>query len=292
MKQKTNKRDNKPGRPSKAEPPKIPYEEVDKLLVFGELVPTKDGTSATVVYPTYRQIASRYGVAHSLIAAYSQSHNCKRRRKETNTRISVKAEQKLIESRATAIAVTKEDTLRVIDTFILDFENAIHEGRVRVDNPTDFNTMVRLKEFIQGGADSRQELHTSLSLEDLQARHKQMLRIIEESSAAERGEVGGHEPARIQANNTSDELEPPIISSINEQQKMNVHFLGNGIPSQKAAPKSRETAARLPNDQSGDDSSSNERTGNTGARGAKHGKDSYDDDDLPDISYDDDEEDE
>ncbi|MCA9241995.1 MAG: hypothetical protein KDA37_17410, partial [Planctomycetales bacterium] len=44
------------------------------------------------------------------------------------------------------------------------------------DNPGDFNTMVRLKEFILGGADSRQEIHAALSLEDIQARHQRMLR--------------------------------------------------------------------------------------------------------------------
>ena len=37
--------------------------------------------------------------------------------------------------------------------------------------------MVRLKEFVLGGADSRQEIHASLSLEDIQARHQRMLRI-------------------------------------------------------------------------------------------------------------------
>jgi hypothetical protein len=50
--------------------------------------------------------------------------------------------------------------------------------------------MVRLKEFVQGGADSRKEIHASLSLEDIQNRHRRMMKTIEASSAAERGEMG------------------------------------------------------------------------------------------------------
>ena len=37
------------------------------------------------------------------------------------------------------------------------------------------NTFVRLKEFILGGADSRQELHAALSLESIQQRYARML---------------------------------------------------------------------------------------------------------------------
>lgn len=40
-----------------------------------------------------------------------------------------------------------------------------------------------------GGADSRQELHATFSLEGLQARHAQALRAARETTPAERGEV-------------------------------------------------------------------------------------------------------
>ena len=177
----------KTGRPRKGEPPRIPYDELDRLLVFGEVVTCEDGESTTVVYPSYRDLARRYGVSNSLIAQYSKQHNCLRRREVAQERIKAKADQKLVEMRATAIALSKEDTLRMIDSFLLGFEKALSEGRVRYDNPTDFNTMVRLKEFILGGADSRQEIHAALSLEDIQARHQRMLRTIQSSSAKERG---------------------------------------------------------------------------------------------------------
>ena len=42
------------GRPRKADPPRIDYQQLDKLLVFGEVVPTEDGLGSSVVYPTNR----------------------------------------------------------------------------------------------------------------------------------------------------------------------------------------------------------------------------------------------
>jgi len=179
----------KTGRPRKADGPGVSYEEVDRLLVFGEVVATEDGENTTVIYPSYRELARRFGVSHSLIAQYSRKHNCLRRREETKARVAAKADQKLVEMRARAVALSKDDALRMIDTYLVGFEQALGEGRVRFDNPTDFNTMLRLKEFILGGADSRQEIHAALSLEDIQARHQRMLRAAREASPGERGEL-------------------------------------------------------------------------------------------------------
>jgi hypothetical protein len=196
------------GRPRKAEPPRIPWDEVDALLVFGEAVPCADGVSQATRYPSYRDLGVRYGCASSVICDYSVKHNCLRRRAENELRTKVKADQKVVELRATAIAFARDDEIRVIDTYLAGFEKALAEGRVRFDNPSDFNTMMRLKSFLLGGADSRQEVTATLSLESLQARHRQMLRGAE-ASAAEQGlvegrarsllaeghEVGGFDPA-------------------------------------------------------------------------------------------------
>jgi hypothetical protein len=179
---------NRGGRPRKSEGPRVPYEELDRILVFGEVVPCEDGNGTTVQFPSYRELADRYGVSHSVIAEYAKTHNAQRRRKEAQSRIQAKAENKLVELRASAIALSKDDELRIIDRYLGGFEDALSEGRVRFDNPADFNTMVRLKEFVLGNADSRQEIHASLSLESLQTRHRQMLRTVE-ASPAERGEM-------------------------------------------------------------------------------------------------------
>ena len=179
----------KNGRPAKGDPPRVPYEELDRILVFGEVVTCEDGDSTTVQYPSYRDLARRYGVCNSVIARYSKKHNCMRRREQAKARVAVETDKKLVDLRSTAIALSRDDELRIIDSYLAGFEGALAEGRVRFDNPTDFNTMVRLKEFIQGGADSRQEIHAALSLEDIQTRHRRMMKTMETSSTAERGDL-------------------------------------------------------------------------------------------------------
>jgi len=174
------------GRPKKIDGTRVPYEELDKLLVFGEQVPCDEGGQQTTVYfPTLRELSRRFGVAVSLLSKYAHQHNCVRRRDEAQARIHARVDQKLIEFRANAIARTRADELRTIDGFLAGFESAVAEGRVRVDNPSDYNQMIRLREFLMGGADSRQEVHTSVSLEELQARHRRMLQAVAEAPASE-----------------------------------------------------------------------------------------------------------
>lgn len=219
------------GRPRKSEGPRVPYEEVDRLLVFGEVVPCEDGNGTTVEYPSYRELADRYGVSNSVIADYAKTHNVQRRRREAQARVQAKAEHKLVELRANAIALSKDDELRIIDGYIAGFEKAIAEGRVRFDNPADFNTMVRLKEFVMGNADSRQEIHAALSLDSLQARHRTMIRTVD-ASPAERGEV---DAASLPAAGAEDASDPPAARPDGAEQKPGARFSGRMDEAEPAA---------------------------------------------------------
>jgi hypothetical protein len=136
--------------------------------------PTRSWTGCW--YPTYRALAERFGVAPSVIASYAKSRNCLKRREQTATRVAVRTEEKLIDLRAEAIAVGEDRLVQMIDEYLLNFEKALKEGRVRADNPTDVNTLARLKAFILGGADSRQEVRNILSLESLQERYARAMR--------------------------------------------------------------------------------------------------------------------
>ena len=178
---------NKPrsrGRPLKNAGPSVPWDQVDMLLVHGEA--TEEGG---VVYPGYREIAERYSVAHSMIAKYAKHHNCLTRRKQAKKRMQEMADEKLSELRADKLAISKDDTLRIIDRFVAQFEEALKEGRVRCDNPTDYNTMMRLRSYIQGDADARAELVGGLSLEEIERLHKETADSWDRSSPKIRGEV-------------------------------------------------------------------------------------------------------
>lgn len=222
----------RPGRPRKAEAPLISYEELDRLLVFGEVKVLENGATTTV-YPPYRQLAERYGVAPSVIASYAKSHNCMRRREQTATRVAVRTEEKLIELRAEAIAVGEDRLVQMIDEFLLSFEKALKEGRVRSDNPTDVNTLARLKAFILGGADSRSEVRTILSLESIQERYARMLRDQREATP----EMAGVIDVTSVAANETERANPNVFPSAS----------GRSVSPDAPPPPPSEDAAREPN---------------------------------------------
>ncbi len=173
------------GRPKRGAAPSLDYGELDRLLVFGEVVPNDRGTSS-VVYPDYRKLAERFGISRSLIADYARKHNVRKRRLAAMGKIQEKVEEKIIELRADQIALSREDELRIIDTYLMKFEEALNEGRVRFDDPNDFDKMLRLKQFLQGGADSRTEIHATLSLAAIQDRYRRMQHVVN-ASPSERG---------------------------------------------------------------------------------------------------------
>src|SRR5690606_37701743 len=124
-----------------------------------------------VRYPTYRDRSSRYGVSNALIATYAAKHQCMTRREENIARTQAQFEQKLIEKRAQVLAMSAAEAIEIIDGYMQSFRQAMEEGRVRTDSATDFNTLARLKAFLEGKADSRQEVQGVLTLEQMQARH-------------------------------------------------------------------------------------------------------------------------
>jgi hypothetical protein len=167
-------------------------------------VAAENGGGTAVHFPSCRDLARRFGISPTVLAEYSKSHNCLRRRERAKLRTQARVEEKLVERRAEAIAVSEEEEVEIIDTYLKGFRTALAEGRIRYDSPADYNTMARLKEFLMGGADSRQETHGFFTLEQLQARHREMQRAMNETTPAERGEVSAL-PARPPPSATSSE---------------------------------------------------------------------------------------
>jgi hypothetical protein len=160
------------GRPRKTDSPRLPWDEVDRLLVLGEKVTDEASGREEIRYPSFRDVATRYGVSKSLVGKYAAKHNCMKRREENRAREQMQFEQEVVKIRAKARALSTDDEIRIIDDYLRGFEKALAENKVRYDNPADFNTMVRLKEFKLGHADSRQEVKGFVSLEEIQARHR------------------------------------------------------------------------------------------------------------------------
>jgi len=64
-------KNRKPGRPSRADGPAFPQDELAHILVHGELVPQRDG-SARREFPSARALARRYDVSPSTITRFAE----------------------------------------------------------------------------------------------------------------------------------------------------------------------------------------------------------------------------
>jgi hypothetical protein len=162
------------GRPRRAEAPIVPWDEVDRLLVFGERVKDAATGREGVSFPSYTELAARYGVSKSRIGQYATRAKCLRRREEARERVQARYEQKVVERRAEARALGTEDVVRIIDGYIEGFRRAVDEGKVRFDSPADLDRLVRLKELMLGNADSRQEIQGGLTLDAIQQQHQRL----------------------------------------------------------------------------------------------------------------------
>ena len=189
MKQQEPQKKKKGGRPKKGEEPRFPYNEVDDLLVRGEIVVHGEGSGVKVVYPTFADLAERFDVSRATISNFAKKRNCKRRRQELQEKVKVRPKHKLRDYQDEDVDFTRADVLRIIKKWLMRFEEAVEEGSVRFDNPSDLNTLARLQEFLTGHAESRKEVQNSITLEQIQERHMAQLKIIENTTPGERGEV-------------------------------------------------------------------------------------------------------
>ena len=162
------------GRPRKADAPVLPWDEVDRLLVFGEKVTSADGEATALRFPSLEELGQRYGVSKNRIWQYASKHKCLERRKESQVREQTRYERIVVARRAEARALGTEDVVQIIDGYIEGFRKAVDEGKVRFDSPADLDRLVRLKELMLGNADSRQEIQGGLTLDAIQQRHQKL----------------------------------------------------------------------------------------------------------------------
>jgi hypothetical protein len=185
----TESQNRKMGRPRNADRPVIPWEEVDRLLVFGETVRDEETGRETVRYPSHRDLGRRYGVSGALIGRYSVQHRCMERREENSARERISFEQKVVEKLAEARAMSTAEAIAIVDGYMHSFRNALDEGRVRTDSASDFNTMMRLKAYLEGKAESRHEVQGVITLEQMQERHRALRAQLESLDPAITGEL-------------------------------------------------------------------------------------------------------
>ena len=162
------------GRPKKADAPVVPWDEVDRVLVFGEVVKDPDTGREAVKFPSLADLGARYGVSRNRVWQYASKARCYERREEARLKAQARFEQKVVEKVAEARALATADVVAVVDDYIRGFRQSVEDGKVRFDSPADLDRLVRLKELLVGNADSRQELRGGLTLDAIQERHHRL----------------------------------------------------------------------------------------------------------------------
>lgn len=192
------------GRPKAADAPIIPWHEIDKLLVFGEVIRDAKSGREMLKFPSIAILAKRYGCSRTLVWRYSSRAKCYARREEAKLKTQETYERKVIEKLANTQARAAVDVTAIVDSYIDGFRRALQDGKVRFDSPADLDRLVRLKELLSGAADSRSELQGQLTLAAIQSRHRQL-----------RGQLDGMTPelAGTSAEGAGDELAgtPPQV---------------------------------------------------------------------------------
>jgi hypothetical protein len=125
-----NARPRRPrGRPKRADSPVVPWDEVDRLLIFGEPATDPRTGQEAVKFPSLADLAKRYGVSRNLIWRYADKAKCFARRDEARLKTQARFEQKVIEQAASARAAASSDVATLVDDVIGSFRKAFDEGR-------------------------------------------------------------------------------------------------------------------------------------------------------------------
>lgn len=160
--------------------------ELERLLVEGEMVDGGDGRQRRV-YPLGKDIAERLGVSNAWVSKYAKVHRCFERRRTLQKSTREEATRKLIELESTRLAFDTERTLALCDRVLASYDDMLRERGMSSFTATDLNTIVRLRRFLEGDADSRQEVTSSITLETLQVAHRDMMNRIHDVTAEECG---------------------------------------------------------------------------------------------------------
>ena len=194
-------RRRKRGRPHRTEHAAFDERALDQLLVHGERVGGE--ASARVHYPTYRELAERFGISKSLVGRYATEHNCLGRRRaaqlEEDVPLEVEAPPEQVKAAVNLDAaldalssgegITADRFTRMAETWARQIEEAMEEGRMRPD-VADLERLLRLIREVKAEPDERAGIPEGMpTLEDLQDLYEENLRRDREETPAMKGRL-------------------------------------------------------------------------------------------------------
>ena len=165
-------------------------DEIEKLLVEGELINDGEGKQVRV-YPTSSEVAERLHVSKSWVSKYAKANRCFERRNLLQAKVRAKAQEQLVKEDGKRLAYDTERALQLCDKVLSRYDELVGERGINNFAAADLDKMVRLRRYLQGDADSRQEVTSTLTLDTLQGAHREFLRHLNSATEAECGIEAG-----------------------------------------------------------------------------------------------------
>ena len=202
-----------PGRPRRGDEPDLDHRELERLLIHGEWTEGPDGVERHR-YPTYRELAERFGVKKTTVFRFSRLHNCLERRAGSGVEGVPHPAGEVAEDEAAEAAKDVEELLAETDTvegddqrmlptvreIFVTWVRAVQDGEIRITSAGEIEKMMRIAADLDAEAQMRALIPEGVpTLEDLQDLYEERQRGFEASTPAMRGRV----PIGL------DEPEPP-----------------------------------------------------------------------------------
>ena len=150
----------------------LPREEIARLLVHGEPV-VEDG-ACTRRYPSQSELARRYNTYRQAIRRFWEDDNCEQRREDARLIYQRNLDQELVDLHVKHEVDQTKRQVSIIDRYVERFEANV--DNLRVDNVVDFDRLVRLRQTLTGGVESRTETRsTVVTLQAVQTAHQKFL---------------------------------------------------------------------------------------------------------------------
>lgn len=141
----------------------------EEEYICGEVFDKRRDGSFLRLYPDIGRVANKFGIPQPLLEEIAVRNDWAGHRQKFQEKVS--AELRSMQAKVQALTI--ERTIEMIDLALDKFGKKVEDGEIEIDTPADFERFVRLKQFLQGKADSRVEHnHGILPLAEIQARYR------------------------------------------------------------------------------------------------------------------------
>src|SRR4051812_35826277 len=159
------------GRPRGRFDPEINWRAAELFFIEGENVPAeKEGEPESVRWPSMCEVGRRFKVTFQMVSKHAKAHNWVERKKIYRDRV----ERGITMARADSRVRSIRSPLEIIEDYIGGFDHAVQDKKLRTDAVVDFDKAVRLRAFLLEQNEQAKGASGDLSLEQLQARHREV----------------------------------------------------------------------------------------------------------------------